>query len=277
MQIGCTTRPYQSLNLAAACEHIAAAGFTDVALFYNQTPDGAAIAVNAHSSSAQITAARHACSDAGLSPSMLLVGEWPAALGHHAAVEHYRRLIENTAQLGARMLLDFGCEQASALPAYLALMQAIEPIARAAQITICIKPHGGIASNPKQLLALKQILQSDTFMLSFDPGNLLYYSAGQIQPTDYIAALAPYCAHVIIKDYQLTAAGPSVAITPGDGEVDFPALFREFAAQQFCDPCYLEMVAGETLAQIDRNVRLSLRRIQTWLAASQSSTTEFTQ
>jgi sugar phosphate isomerase/epimerase len=276
MQIGCTTRPYQALSLNAACEHIAAAGFTEVALFYNHTPDGPAIAVDAHSSRTQIVAARHACSDAGLLPSMLLAGEWPAALSHDAAVEQYRRLINHAAQLGAHMLLDFGCEHAASLPAYLALMQAIDPIARAAQITICIKPHGGIATHPMQLLALKDILQSDAFMLSFDPGNLLYYSTGKIQPTNYVAALAPYCANLIIKDYQLTAAGPSVAITPGDGEVDFPALFREFAAQRFCGPCYLEMVAGETLEQIDHHVRLSLRRIQTWLAASQSSITEFT-
>ena len=30
--IGCTTRPYGSLTFSEACEHIAAAGYTDVAV-----------------------------------------------------------------------------------------------------------------------------------------------------------------------------------------------------------------------------------------------------
>jgi sugar phosphate isomerase/epimerase len=261
MQLSCATRPYQALALPQACEHIAAAGFRDVALFYNQTDHGAAIAVTAHSSAQEIAAARQACAAAGLVPSLLLAGDWQTG----NAVDHYRRLIDNAQQLGTSMLLDFGCERAEQLPDYIALMQAIEPVARAAKITICVKPHGGISTQPLHFIALKQILQSDCFMLSFDPGNLLYYSAGQIQPTDHVDALAPYCANFIIKDYQLTPAGPSVAVTPGDGDVDFPSLIHSLHAHHFTGPMYLELVAGETLADIDRNVRLSQQRMLAWL------------
>ncbi|WP_027470100.1 sugar phosphate isomerase/epimerase family protein [Deefgea rivuli] len=273
MRLGCATRPYQALTLPHACEHIAAAGFTEVALFYNQTQDGAAIAVTADSTAPQIAAARQACDAAGLLPSLLLAGEWQVAGGQAAALDRYRRLIENTQQLGASMLLDFGCEHADLLPDYIALMQAIEPVARAANITICIKPHGGISTQPLHLIALKQILTSDVFMLSFDPGNLLYYSAGQIQPEDYIDALAPYCANFIIKDYQLTPSGPSVAVTPGEGEVDFLSLIRSLHTHQFNGPLYLELVAGAALPEIDRNVRRSQQRMTSWHKASK---TEFT-
>lgn len=269
MQLGCATRPYQALTLPHACEHIAAAGFTEVALFYNQTQDGAAIAVTADSTAQQIAAARQACDAAGLLPSLLLAGDWQVAGGQAAALDRYRRLIENTQQLGASMLLDFGCENADLLPDYIALMQAIEPMARAASITICIKPHGGISTQPLHLIALKQILTSDVFMLSFDPGNLLYYSKGQIQPEDYIDALARYCANFIVKDYLLTPTGPSVAITPGEGEVDFPSLIRSLHAHQFHGPLYLELVAGATLAEIDRNVRSARQQMQAWLNDSQ--------
>jgi len=262
MRLGCATRPYQVLNVSQACEHIAAAGFTEVALFYNQTPHGPAPAISAHSTPAQIAQVRDTCAAAGLLPSLLLAEEWQAE--SHAELVRYQRLIENAHQLGASMLLDFGCEQAQDLPHYIALMQAIEPIARAADITICIKPHGGIFTQPMQLIALKQILNSDTFKLSVDPGNLLYYSAGQIQPEDYIDALAPHCANFIVKDCQLTPAGPSVTVTPGDGEVDFPALIRCLHAHQFIGPLYLELVAGTTLAETDHNVRLSLQRMRAW-------------
>ena len=268
MRLGCATRPYQALSMPQACEHIAAAGFTEVALFYNQTQHGPAPAITAHSTPAQIAQVRALCAAAGLLPSLLLAEEWQA--DNNTELTRYQRLIENAHQLGASMLLDFGCEQAQFLPSYIALMQAIEPLARAANITICIKPHGGIFTQPMQLIALKQILNSDTLKISIDPGNLLYYSAGHIQPEDHIDALAPHCANFIVKDYQLTPAGPSVAVTPGEGEVDFPSLVRSLHTHQFNGPLYLELVAGTTLAEIDHNVRLSRQRMQTWRDVSKT-------
>lgn len=35
LTIGCTTRPYSAWSFEEACEHILAAGYTDVAVFSN--------------------------------------------------------------------------------------------------------------------------------------------------------------------------------------------------------------------------------------------------
>ena len=65
IKIGCTTRPYQEVPFPEACHRIAAAGYTDVAVFSRA-------GVGADSSREQVLATRAVAQDAGLEPSMLL-------------------------------------------------------------------------------------------------------------------------------------------------------------------------------------------------------------
>lgn len=270
MIFGCTTRPYQMLDFDRACAAIAAAGFSDVALYYSTSGEQIQIPVTADSSSAQIAAVRHATVQAGLRPSLLL-GNGQIELGLRKATSQYLRLIDNAAQLGAHMLLDLGCDDAALLDDYLAMMQAVLPHAAAANILITLKPHGGITSKPNELLAIKDILKHPHFALSFDPGNWLYYSVGQIKPEDCIDHQLPHCANVIIKDCILREDGPDVEINPGSGLVDFPHLFQRLATHEFAGPIFLECVAGHHLADINHNVRAAYLDMRHWQAAAASS------
>ncbi|NHQ86491.1 sugar phosphate isomerase/epimerase [Iodobacter sp. HSC-16F04] len=265
MQLGCATRPLQFLEFSHACAVIAGAGFSDVALFYSHSQAGPCIPVTAASTPRQIAALKQACAAAGLQPSLLLAGVDLAEKGLAAAIGDYARLIEHARQLGCSTLLDLGCGQVDLLADYLALMQAIEPVASEARITITIKPHGGITASALDLLALKQRLASDVFRLSFDPGNLLYYSRGEIKAEAHLEALAPHCAHFIVKDFVPGPSGPSVEINPGDGWVDFAGLLHGLQQHDFRGPMYLECVAGKTLADIERHIQQSRLRMHTWL------------
>ncbi|QLI80191.1 sugar phosphate isomerase/epimerase [Chitinibacter fontanus] len=266
MRLGCTTRPLQHLKLAKACELIATLGFTEIGLFSANTSSGAAPILSATSSAKQICAVRNTCKAAGLNPSLLLAGEWPAHLSLKQCIAQYQQLIANAHTLGASMLLDFACESKAQLPKYIALLQALEPDLQAADITLSIKPHGGISSEPSQILSLIEILDSKCFRLSFDPGNFLYYSNGKIRPEEHIAQLAPYCANFIIKDYAVTPSGPSIAINPGEGEVNFAALFYNLNQLQFSGPVFLECVAETAPDIVGRNIELTLQRMRQWVA-----------
>ncbi|MEC7868520.1 MAG: hypothetical protein VYE00_12845, partial [Candidatus Poribacteria bacterium] len=101
--IGCTTRPYASISFAEACEHIVEAGYSDVAVFGNT----GSVAISSNSSRQDVENARRVAEKVGLVPS-LLIGGTQLNLGLEAAVEDYRRLIGNTASLGASWLLDCG-------------------------------------------------------------------------------------------------------------------------------------------------------------------------
>ena len=64
LTLGCTTRPFAKLPFAEACQRIAAAGYTDVAVFGD--------VVGSDSSREEVLATRQVAQDAGLVPSMLL-------------------------------------------------------------------------------------------------------------------------------------------------------------------------------------------------------------
>ena len=125
--IGCTSRPYSRLRYEEAYEHIAAAGYTDVAVFANtgQVP------VHADSTPAEVAAVRRAAADAGVVPS-LLIGNTVLDLGLEAAIEDYKKLIDHAADLGTSWLLDCGTGKEEHFESYFVLMRRVAPYAQQA-------------------------------------------------------------------------------------------------------------------------------------------------
>ena len=112
--IGCTTRPYAEVPFAEACRHIAAVGYSDVAVFGG--------VVKSTSSSSEVAQARTQATDAGLDPSLLLGGT-DLADGLEHGVDDYKRLIDNAARLGTRWLLDCGTGDEAQYADYYELMR----------------------------------------------------------------------------------------------------------------------------------------------------------
>jgi sugar phosphate isomerase/epimerase len=245
--LGCTTRPYAGLNLADACAHIAAAGYTDVALF-----GGAGVASD--SDREAVLAARQTVQDAGLVPSMVLAR---AQLERDLpeAVADYCRLIDNAALLGADWLLDLGSGKTELRQTYIDLMRQVAPYAQQAGIGISLKPHGGITLTTADLIALHQEVDHPAFGICYDPGNLIYYTKGEERPEMHVAEVAPLTTTAIVKDCTLEDGQPDVMVTPGEGLVDFRTVLAALVAGGFGGPLYLECVGGETLDEIDANVR----------------------
>jgi sugar phosphate isomerase/epimerase len=252
--LGCTTRPYSSLSFDRVCRHIAAAGYTDVALFGNT-------GVTSESSREAILAARRAAGQAGLVPSMVLArAQLESGLDEAAA--DYRRLIDNAALLGASWLLDLGTGHINLRADYIALMRQVAPHAAQAGIGISFKPHGGITLTTADLVAIHREVDHPAFGVCYDPGNIIYYTKGAERPEMHVAEVALLVTTFIIKDCALQGSPPDVQpdvmITPGEGLVDFPAVLSALAQGGFCGPLYLECVGGETLDEIDCNVRRTL-------------------
>jgi sugar phosphate isomerase/epimerase len=82
--LGSTTRPYNQLTFSEACQRIGKAGYSDVAVFAHNRE----MPVDASSSGDQVSAARKAAEDAGVSPSMIL-GRTHLELGLEGAVDDY--------------------------------------------------------------------------------------------------------------------------------------------------------------------------------------------
>lgn len=251
--IGCTTRPYYSISFNDACGHIALAGFEHVAVFFNE----GRVPVRADSTPDEIKTCRNQANDAGLSPSML-IGTTRLQLGLEAAVDDYRRLIDNAALLGSQWLLDCGTEKPEHYADYVELMRRTAPHAGDAGVSITFKPHGGISLTGSEMLAVHQKVNHPAFTLCYDPGNIIYYTLGEQRPETDVLDVAPQVATFIIKDCTVEDGHAEVEVTPGNGLVDFPTVIGKLLHAGFDGPMYLECVAGKTVEQVNENVRSSL-------------------
>ena len=259
--IGCTTRPYGSLTFSEACEHIAAAGYTDVAVFAN----AGQVPVQADSTEVEIVETRKAAAAAGLTPSML-IGSTKLNLGLEAAVDDYKRLIDNTAALGTKWLLDCGTGNEAHYAAYFELMRQAAPHAAEMGVNITMKPHGGISLTVQDLIDADEKVNYPAFGICYDPGNIIYYTKGDLRPETDVAIAAPKVTTTIIKDCVVEDGVPDVMVTPGEGLVDFETVLNGLVSGGFEGPLYVECVGGTTVDEINRNTKATLKFVSNILA-----------
>jgi sugar phosphate isomerase/epimerase len=249
VQLGAMNRPWTQFTFEEALAGIAGAGFTHFGFLAQQRthlvgPDTPAAEVD------EVTAQlrRH-----GLTPSMVY-SSTPLDVPEEDAAAQVRRLVDNAKRAGIPVLLEMGAKAEQA-ERYFAVMRRAAPYAHEQGVTICLKPHGGLATTGDDCLRAVQAVDHPGFRLAFDPGNLLYY-AGQ-RPEVELPKLAPHCAAMCIKD-ETGGSGPdrSVSVTPGDGDVDFPAVFRILKDHGFEGrPAIVETLAGATLEEVNREAK----------------------
>jgi sugar phosphate isomerase/epimerase len=259
--IGCTTRPYAALPFAEACEHIASAGYTEVAAYIN---DGR-IPVRSDSTPEEIAEARGAALSAGLNPSMLL-GTTKLELGLDAAVEDFVRLIGNAAELGSEWLLECGTMKEDHYQDYYELMRRAMPHAEERGVKVVLKPHGGITLTIDDLLRAQEEVDHPSFGICYDPGNIIYYTEGEVMPEVGIERVAPLACAGIVKDCVVRDGEPDVMVTPGEGLVDFEKVLGGLVKGGFEGPLYVECVGGKEVDEIDENVRSTLEFVRGILA-----------
>lgn len=266
--IGSTSRPYAKLSYQEAYERIAEAGYRDLAVFGN----AGQVPVRAESMTGEIASVRRAAADAGLTPSML-IGSTRLNLGLEAAIDDYKRLIDNAAELGATWLLDCGTGKEEDYEDYFELMRQAAPHAEKAGMRITMKPHGGISLTTQDLLAADGKVGHPAFGICYDPGNIIYYTKGEMRPETDVEEVVPRVTTAIIKDCVVEDGKPDVMVTVGDGLVDFPVVLEKMVEGGFSGPFYVECVGGEEIQQIDRNLAFTLGYVKGILAEIEAERT----
>ncbi len=248
--IGSTTRPYNALSYAEACERIARAGYTDVAVFAHK----GAMPVDSESSAAQVAATKKAAVQTGVKPSMLL-GQAQLARGVDGAVTAYKHLLDNAAELGAQWVLELGTSKEAFYGIYPEVMQRAAEHAETVNVGISLKPHGGISLTAKELIDLYHRVNRAAFAISYDPGNIIHYTRGEVRPEREVDEIAQYTSTAIVKDCALDSENnPNVNTTAGDGEVDFYRVLSGLVHGGFRGPLYVECVGSKDLEGIDRDL-----------------------
>ncbi|MBM3214432.1 sugar phosphate isomerase/epimerase [Candidatus Poribacteria bacterium] len=245
--LGATTRPWGAFSFDQACASIAATGYSDVALYANE----GRIVLRADSTDEDVRSAAASLTKHGLKGSMLLGG--PELGGDAGAAEEaFRRLVDVSAAAGIRYLMNGGTERPDTFDRYFDLMRRVAPYAEKKGVELQLKPHGGIGLTGADLARAVERVGSPAFTICYDPGNIIYYTRGEVRPEPDVHDVAKHVTTCIIKDCVVVDGKPDVWIQPGSGLVDFRSVLGSLADAGFDGPFYIECLGGSELADIDR-------------------------
>lgn len=219
-QIGIYTRPWSKENYIVAFDAIAEAGFEYVGLMTHKggrvidqdTPLEAAVKIAAEANS-------RALKIISISGHRYMkdqpVEENVAAL---------KRLIDNAEVCACPSLMLNGISAPEDVENYYKTILSCCDYAASKGVEMNLKPHGGTNATGAQLRKQVEGLGHSNFSLWYDPGNIYYYSNGEIDPVKDVKDVAGTVRGMCVKDFKMPK---DVDVTPGTGMVDFPKLFEE--------------------------------------------------
>jgi sugar phosphate isomerase/epimerase len=250
VQLGAMNRSWTQFTFDEALSGIAGAGFKYFGFLAQQRK----MLIGATTSPEEVDQAVARVRGHGLEPRFI-----PSTIAMDQsdaeAVTQARRLVDNARRAGVPVLLEMGNSKPENYTRYFEIMRQAAPYAEQQGVTIALKPHGGLSTTADDCLRAIETVDHPAYRLCFDPGNLLYY-AGQ-RPEVELPKLAPYVVAMCVKD-ETGGSGPnrSVNVTPGDGDVDFPAVFKILADHGFAGkPAIVETLAGTSLDEVNREAK----------------------
>jgi sugar phosphate isomerase/epimerase len=259
-QIGCYTRPWAAHDYRTAFDAIAEAGFKFAGLMLTNSKARLVIHVETTEDEARVIG--EAAKQRGLKIASTYGGGFPAGKSLAAGIAGLKKLIDNCAACGSANLLLGGTSDAKVQDTYYQCVAECCDYAVAKGVDLSVKPHGGLNATGPQCRALVERVGHKNFRIYYDPGNILYYSQGELDPVADAASVDGLVSGLCVKDYQ---PPKQVELTPGTGRVNFPAVFARLKQGGFTGgPLVVECLApGDlpALAAEARKARLFLEQL----------------
>jgi len=238
--IGCWTRPWAKEDYRVGFDAMAEAGFKYVGFSGANTPTKRVIGVKTTAEEAAL--AGEEARKRGLTVTNVYAG----GLALENGPDNLRAMIDNCHAAGAWSVL---LSSVSAEKTYEACCRTIAECcdyAAEKQIVIVLKPHGGTTGTAPQMRDAYQRVNRKNFTLMYDPGNVFFYSDGQIDPAVDCEAICGLVTGMSVKDFR---APKDVALTPGTGQVDFATMMKKLRSAGFTHgPMLIECLAPGDLA-----------------------------
>jgi sugar phosphate isomerase/epimerase len=250
-QIGCYTRPWAEYDYRTALDAIAEAGFQHAGLMTTKSKTG--LVISAATTLEQARQVGEEVKKRGLRIPSVYGGDIPVHESLQAGIDALRRLIDNCAAAGARTLLMGGIGSPNLYDAYYKAIAECCDYAAEKHLGITIKPHGGLnATGPQCRKAIEKVSHRN-FTLWYDPGNIYYYSNGELDPVIDAATVDGLVTGMCVKDYRHPN---NVSVTPGTGKVNFPAVLARLKQGGFTHgPLVIETLAPGDLTETLRQAR----------------------
>lgn len=250
-QIGCFTRPFSEFTYAETLDAIAAAGFASVGLMAVKLSSGTVTLADANET--QLNEIRDEAAKRKLAISVTYYGGPPIKNSLAEGIAGIRKLIGNCQKSGCAAIVLGGTADESMMEGYYKAIAAVCDEAAEKQVALVLKPHGGLNATGPQCREIIGKINHPAFRLWYDPGNILYYSEGAIDPLDDVESVAGLVTGMCVKDF---APPRDVAVNPGTGRVNFPELMKRLKAGGFrSGALVVETLAPGDLAATTANAR----------------------
>ena len=244
--VGCYTRPWVEHDWRVAMDAIAEAGFKYAGLMLTKSKTGLII-----SSETSIDEAREVGEEArkrGLKIPSVYGGGFPVQNSLEAGVDGLRRLIDNCAAAGARTLMIGGTGDQKLYRRYYEAVANVCDYAAEKRVGIVLKPHGGLNATGPQCRKTIELVGHKNFTLWYDPGNIYYYSNGELNPAEDARTVPGIVTGMCVKDFTMSTKDGKLAkdvmVNPGEGKVDFPAVLAQLRKGGFTHgPLVIETLA----------------------------------
>lgn len=266
-QIGCYTRPWSEHDYKVAFDAIAEAGFKYVGLMTAKSPTN--LVISSGTTPDEASQVGDEARKRGLKVANVYAGDFFSTdLG--AAAKALRRMIENTAAVGSPGLMLGGIADPKHYDNYYKIVAACCDHAAEKKVGLSVKPHGGLNATGPQCRKTVELVGHRNFGLWYDPGNIYYYSDGQIDPVDDAATVDSLVVGMSVKDY---LHPKRVDVTPGAGKVDFALVMARLIKGGFTrGPLIVETLAGGDQAKLLAEAKKSRVFVEDLVAGKIAST-----
>jgi sugar phosphate isomerase/epimerase len=262
-QIGCYTRPWADFDYLTAFDSIAQAGYRHLGLM--TTAPGNRLLISLSNSEAEAAKIGREARDRGLAILTVYGGDFNAEKSVEAGIEGLRRLIDLSAACGSSSLLLGGTEKPGLVDAYYETVRRCCEYAKEKKLLLTVKPHGGMNATGPQCRKILEKVGHPSFRLWYDPGNIFYYSEGKLDPAEDAATVDGLVCGMSVKDY---LPPQNVEVTPGTGQVNFPAVLARLKKGGFhSGPLVVECLKRGDLASLTREAEQARRSLEGWLEA----------
>ncbi len=239
-EIGIYTRPWAAHDYRVAFDAMAAAGFKYAGLMTAKGKNGLVVSIGTTSEEAHRVGEE--ARSRGLKINSVFAGGFPLLKDDlRPGIEGLKRLLDNTVAAGGTLLLLGGVGEAELQAPYYRIVAECCAYAAEKGLWISIKPHGGLNATGPQCRKCIERVGRKNFNLWYDPGNIFFYSAGKLDPVIDATTVDGIVRGMSVKDYK---APLQVDVTPGTGQVNFPAVMARLKKGGFTSgPLVIECLA----------------------------------
>jgi sugar phosphate isomerase/epimerase len=218
-QLGCYTRPWDQHDYRVALDGIAEAGFKFAGLMTAKIKSWVLITVD--SPPGEVSAIAAEVRKRGLRTISIYGGDFPVKESVRAGVAGLRKLIDHCVLCECPNLLLGGTAEAALFEPYYQVVAECCDYAASKKVGLSIKPHGGRNATGPECRKIIERIGHPNFRLWYDPGNIFYYSDGNLDPVEDSGTVDGLVVGMSVKDFQ---PPKEVQVRPGAGRVDFPTV-----------------------------------------------------